>query len=257
MRVLIAIPVYNEERYVQRVLAAVRRHICDILVVDDGSTDATPALLRREPRVSVITHHENRGYGQSLIDAFAFADTHGYDWVITMDCDEQHEPARIPDFIAQAARDDADVISGSRYLRSHLDDDVAPPDRREINHTINHLLGQILGLRLTDSFCGFKAHRVAAMRRLSLDEPGYAFPLQFWVQCVRAGLRIREVPVRRIYRDQSREFGGTLDDPAARLQHYLAVLVRELARCPLGHRCRVLAPTSEPALTVCRCPQPD
>lgn len=257
MRFLVAIPVYNEERYLARVLDAIRLHAHDILVVDDGSTDTTPALLRRRPGLHVVTHRENRGYGQSLIDAFAFADAHGYDWVITIDCDEQHEPARIPDFVAQIERADADVISGSRYLQPRPDDDAAPPDRREINHTINHLLGQILGLRLTDSFCGFKAHRVAAMRRLSLDEPGYAFPLQFWVQCVRAGLRIREVPVRRIYRDQSREFGGTLDDPAARLQHYLAVFVRELARCPLGSRCRVLRPTAETTLTVCRCPQPD
>ena len=82
-------------------------------------------------------------------------------------------------------------------------------------------------MKLTDSFCGFKAHRVAAVRRLRLDEPGYAFPLQFWVQCARAGLRIKEIPVRRIYLDTRREFGGTLDDPAARLQHYLEVLLRE------------------------------
>jgi dolichol-phosphate mannosyltransferase len=91
-------------------------------------------------------------------------------------------------------------------------------------------LSQTLGLQLTDSFCGFKAHRVTAMARLNLDEPGYALPLQFWVQCVHAGLRIREVPVRRIYLDKSRTFGGTLDDPAARLQHYLSVFVRELQR---------------------------
>jgi dolichol-phosphate mannosyltransferase len=232
MRFLVAIPVYNEERYLGGVLAAVRRHAADILVIDDGSTDATPALLRHRPEVRVITHPENRGYGQSLIDAFAFAQAHGYDWVITLDCDEQHEPARIPQFVAAARRDDLDVISGSRYLRPSPDDDDAPPDRRAINNTITRMLDRLLGLRLTDSFCGFKAHRVAAMQRLSLDEPGYAFPLQFWVQCVRAGLRIRELPVRRIYRDTSREFGGTLDDPAARLQHYLAVFVREVQRGP-------------------------
>ncbi len=248
MRMLAAIPVYNEQRYLPGVLAAVRRQLADILVVDDGSTDATPLLLRREPDVHVITHPENRGYGQSLIDAFAFADARGFDWMITLDCDEQHEPVQIPEFIAAARRDDADVISGSRYLRSHPDDEDPPADRRRINHTISGLLEQMLGLRLTDSFCGFKAHRVAAMRRLLLDEPGYAFPLQFWVQCVRAGLRVRELPVRRIYRDKSREFGGTLDDPAARLQHYLAVLVREL-------QCEPALRSSQCAWPACRCPQ--
>ncbi len=250
MKWLVAIPVYNEEQYLPGVLDAVRRHARDILVIDDGSTDATPALLQLQPGVRTLTHLENRGYGQSLIDAFAFAGRHGYDWVITLDCDEQHEPARMPQFVAQACAGEADIISGSRYLRSFPDDDEAPPDRRAINHTINGLLHQVLGLELTDSFCGFKAHRVAALRRLSLDEPGYAFPLQFWVQCVRVGLRIRELPVRRIYRDKSREFGGTLDDPAARLRHYLAVFARELRRAPS-------IPASECTLAAGHCAQFD
>lgn len=246
MRFLVAIPVFNEERHLAGVLSAVRRHAADILVVDDGSTDATPELLRREPGIHVLRHPENRGYGQSLIDALAFAAAHGFDWVVTLDCDEQHEPARIPAFLAAAQRDNADVISGSRYLRPHAGDDPAPPERRQINEIVSVLLAQVLGLHLTDSFCGFKALRVAALERLALDEPGYAFPLQFWVQCVRAGLRIRELPVRRIYLDRSRTFGGTLDDPAARLQHYLAVFVRELGRAP--------APPAAEAIAVCRGP---
>lgn len=232
MNVLIAIPVYNEARHLRRVVRAVARYCDDILVIDDGSTDDTPTLLSRRRDVLTITHPENRGYGQSLIDAFAFADERGYDWVITCDCDEQHEPDQIPDFLAEIARDDADVISGSRYLRGSPGDDPAPPERRRINQTISSLLDQLLGLRLTDAFCGFKAHRTAAMRRLALTEPGYAFPLQFWVQCVRAGLRVREIPVTRIYRDASREFGGTLDDPAARLHHYLDVLLDEFRHEP-------------------------
>ena len=230
--VLVAMPVYNERSYLPRVLRAVSRFAPDILVVDDGSTDGSHRILADWPGLHVITHPENRGYGQSVIDSFDFAAQRGYDWVITIDCDEQHEPERIPDFLRIARRTDADVISGSRYLRSYADDDAAPKDRRRINETVTDLLDQMLGLRLTDSFCGFKAHRVNAMQRLSLDEPGYAFPLQFWVQCARAGLAIREIPVRRIYRDHSREFGGTLDDPAARLHHYLEVLLTELRREP-------------------------
>jgi glycosyltransferase involved in cell wall biosynthesis len=245
MRFLVSIPVYNEERHVSDVLAAVRRFASDILVIDDGSTDATPGLLDLQPGVRTIRHRENRGYGQSIIDACGFAAAHEYDWLITLDCDEQHEPAQIPDFLAAIARDDADVISGSRYLHSYPGDDEPPPERRRINVLVNDMFAQVLGLHLTDSFCGFKAYRVAAMRELALDEPGYAFPLQFWVQCVRAGLRICELPVRRIYRDKSRTFGGTLDDPAARLVHYLAVFVRELQREPLQ-------PSPTPDRNLCR-----
>lgn len=237
MRTLVAVPVYNEERYLPRVISAVRRYAEHLLVVDDGSTDGTSAALRRMPDIAVIRHPENRGYGQSLIDAFAFATRRGFDWVITLDCDEQHEPALIPEFIAAAQRGDADIVSGSRYLRETPGDDQPPAERREINRIVTQLLADVLQLRLTDSFCGFKAHRVPAMRRLRLDEPGYAFPLQFWVQAVRSGLRIRELAVPRIYRDRSRTFGGTLDDPAARLQHYLEVFVRELRREPLERAC--------------------
>ncbi len=241
MRTLIAIPVFNEERHLDRVLQRVQEHVPaeHVLVVNDGSTDGTASLLRRR-EAQVIAHPENRGYGQSLIDAFAYAQRRRYDWIITMDCDEQHEPRQIPMFLEAAAEGDADVISGSRYLSPHAGDDAPPEDRRRINMTVNGLLEQLIGLRLTDSFCGFKAHRVGAMQALALDEPGYAFPLQFWVRAVRAGLRVREVPVTRIYRDRSREFGGTLDDPAARLQHYLEVLLRELRREPtvVESRCR-------------------
>lgn len=233
MRTLVAIPVFNEAASLHRVLDAVRRHTPDILVIDDGSIDDTPHLLRQARDVCVLTHPENRGYGQSLIDAFQFAACRGYEWVITLDCDDQHEPAQLPDFFAAIREDHADVISGSRYLRNDLRDDAPPADRREINRLLTGVLNTVLRLDLTDSFCGFKAHRVAAMQRLVLDEPGYAFPMQFWVQCAREGLRIRELAVRRIYRDASRAFPGTLDDPGARLTHYLDVLVRALHREPL------------------------
>ena len=95
MRELIAIPVFNERKYVEEVLHCKSAgHADDILLVDDGSTDGTADYLAGRSDIHLIRHSENRGYGQSLIDAFAWADSHGYDWVITMDCDEQHEPER-------------------------------------------------------------------------------------------------------------------------------------------------------------------
>jgi len=229
MRVLVAIPVFNEAKYLARVLAQVLRQGADVLVIDDGSTDETPAILRTFPNVAVIRHPENRGYGQSLIDAFAYASRQAYDWIITIDCDEQHEPARIPDFIAAARRDDADILSGSRYMQTMVGNTAAPDDRRRINATITRNLNERLGLQLTDSFCGFKAYRVSAMDKLNLTVPGYAFPLQFWVQAWRQGLVIRELPVALIYNDPNRYFGGTLDDPDSRLAHYLDVFECELA----------------------------
>ncbi len=146
-----------------------------------------------------------------------------------MDCDEQHEPSRIPHFIAQTEAGHADIISGSRYL-SELAGNCRPPEaRRAINARITAMLNETLGLELTDAVCGFKAYRVEALRRLRLTVPGYAMPMQFWIQAVRAGLTIVETPVRLIYKDATRQFGGTLDDPEARYRHYLDVFNAELA----------------------------
>lgn len=182
MRLLIAIPVHNEQKYVDRVLDKIRLFHDDLLVIDDGSTDATPDILSGRSDVKIIRHSVNRGYGQSLIDAFIYADKNGYDWVITMDCDEQHEPEKIPEFVEAIETDEWDIISGSRYLDPRHDDDLPPGDRRSINATITVMLNDLLDLGITDAFCGYKAHRVSAMRCLRLTEAGYAFPLQLWPQ---------------------------------------------------------------------------
>ncbi len=222
-RHLLAIPVFNEQRYLRYVLEDARRYCSDILVVDDGSTDRTPELLREMDSIRVITHPENRGYGKSLADAFAFARRHDYDWVITMDCDEQHEPASIPMFLDAITRDDADLISGTRYPGGLDESATAPKDRREINQRITAMLNERLGLSITDAFCGFKAYRVALLRPDDITVPGYAMPMQFWVQIARQGWRVRELPVPLIYHDPTRHFGGLLDDPAARIRHYVDV----------------------------------
>ena len=233
LRVLLAIPVYNEANHVHSVLTEVRRRIDDVLVIDDGSTDGTPQALAEHP-VEVIRHASNRGYGRSMQDMMRWAAFDGFDWLVTMDCDEQHEPAAIPRFIEAIEQDELDVVSGSRYLDPEGRVDAPPPDRRRINGILTNEINQRLGLKLTDAFCGFKAYRVSSLSRLELDVDGYDFPMQFWVQAVANGLRIGEIPVRLIYNDPSRSFGGPLDDPANRLAVYRRTFERELLRCE-GH----------------------
>jgi len=229
--ILIAVPVFNEEKHLAKVLREIRsvvRRGADILVVDDGSTDATAEISAQHRDVASLRHDRNRGYGASLIDAFNWAAHRNYQWVITMDCDEQHEPARLDDFFAAIAADDADIISGSRYMNASPIHDLPPADRRRINMLLTDVVNRNLGLELTDTFCGYKAHRVQAVRRLKLTEPGYAFPMQFWVLCARAGLAVQELPVDLIYNDPNRHFGGQLDNPDLRLRHYLNVFFNTL-----------------------------
>jgi dolichol-phosphate mannosyltransferase len=222
MNVLTAIPVYNEERYLLGVLREVRRYSPDILVVNDGSTDSTAVLLAKQSDLRIISHVENRGYGAALISAFAYALAHDVDVLVTMDCDGQHEPARIP--VLLEALDDADIVSGSRYLRDFRQDTPAPQDRRRINRQITEEINERFGLKLTDAFCGFKAYRREALERLHITETGWGMPLQLWVQAARLGLRIKEVAVPRVYLDPNRAFGDVLDDPEERLAYYHQVL---------------------------------
>ena len=233
MRSLIAVPVYNEQKHVVPVLKQIQQHApeADVLVIDDGSTDATPTMLA-EVEVDVIRHARNRGYGRSIRDAFRWSQCYAYDWLITMDCDEQHEPGSLPDFLAEARRDRADIISGSRYL--NLTDAVGSPpaDRRAINARITKMVNERLGLHLTDAFCGFKAYRVQALQKFSLDVDGYALPLQQGVQAAAHDLRVTEIPIRLIYTDEKRSFGGPLDNPDVRMAHYQKVFDRELAKYP-------------------------
>jgi dolichol-phosphate mannosyltransferase len=226
-RWLTALPVYNEVRYVDAVLDEVTEYSPEVLVVDDGSTDGTSELLASRNDIHVVRHGTNRGYGAGLMTAFDFAARHGYRYLVTIDCDGQHEPQRIPEFVA--ACEAVDIVSGSRYLRRFPEDSRPPADRERINRQITAVLNRRLGLRLTDAFCGFKAYRVAALRDLNLTETGYAMPIEFWVQAVAAGLKIRELPVPLIYLDESRSFGGELDKAATRLEHYYDVLDRSLA----------------------------
>jgi glycosyltransferase involved in cell wall biosynthesis len=222
MHVLTAIPVYNEARHVESVVEEVRRYSPRILVVNDGSTDGTAHILARQQGLEVITHPVNRGYGAALISAFAYARRQCIDVLITMDCDGQHEPSRIP--VLLEAIHDADIVSGSRYLRDFHQDTLAPQDRRRINAEVTAELNARFGLNLTDAFCGFKAYRRDVLDRLNITETGWGMPLQLWVHAARLGLRIKEVGVPRLYLDPNRAFGGVLDNAEERLAYYRRVI---------------------------------
>ena len=231
MRLLTAIPVYNEEASLMSVLAEVLKYAGDVLVVDDGSTDRTPMLLREFPSVRTIRHARNLGYGAGLQSAFRATIEGRYDGVVTLDCDGQHEPALIPEIGAGLA--DADIVSGSRYLRVFDPAQQPPVERRRINVEVTRWLNECLGMKLTDAFCGFKAYRATALAQLDITENGYAMPLELWVQAVALKLKIVEAAVPLIYLDESRAFGGALDNAEFRLRHYRQVFEAALLRSGL------------------------
>lgn len=231
MRLLTAIPVYNEEAHLEPVLAEVLKHAQDVLAVDDGSTDRTPDLLRKFPTVQVIRHPKNQGYGAGLRSAFRRTIEGGYDGLVTLDCDGQHQPSMIPDVAAPLDR--ADIVSGSRYLQVFDPTQKPPEARRRINVEVTRWLNECLGFQLTDAFCGFKAYRASALEKFEITDLGYAMPLQVWAQAAKHGMSVVEVPVPLIYLDESRAFGGALDNADYRLNHYREVFHEALEKAGL------------------------
>ncbi|MEM1225685.1 MAG: glycosyltransferase family 2 protein [Planctomycetota bacterium] len=226
-RWLTALPVFNEINFLDDVLDEVLECTEHVLVVDDGSSDGTTERLqeRRQAqpnRLFVVHHAVNRGYGAALRSAFAYTQQFGYAGLVTLDCDGQHQPHRIPRFIEAAGC--ADIVSGSRYLKQYEGDDAPPAERLFINRRITADINRLLGLNLTDAFCGFKAYRTTALGQLHITDNGYAMPLQLWAEAAAAGLSVMELPVPLIYLDLERSFGGSLDHAETRLNHYHTVL---------------------------------
>ena len=231
-RFVTALPVFNEVAHVDAVLDEVLKYCDDIVVIDDGSTDGTAEVLAKRNDVKTVPHPVNRGYGAALITAFEYAQTEGYEALVTIDCDGQHEPKRIPRFVSELIEQEADLVSGSRYLQTFDGDSVPPEQRRAINARITKQLNQMLKLNLTDAFCGFKAYRVDALRDLEIQETGYGMPLEFWVQAVCREFKIVELPVPLIYLDEKRSFGGSLDDGQQRYDYYQEILGRAINALP-------------------------
>ncbi len=226
-KILVAIPVFNEiavNNFIQRI----QNFSLDVLVVDDGSTNNLREELHNVGNIHMIVHQRNLGYGKSIIDAFAYSIKKGYDYLLTIDSDDQHDPEEIPLFLKEIPFYNYDILSGSRYFFTARVGKDVPLERYLINKEITGILNRITGFGLTDSFCGFKAYKVEKLKMLRLTEYGYGMPLQLWIQAWKMGLQVREVPVKLIYKDLTKHFKGVLEDPHTRLQYYKKVLQKEI-----------------------------
>jgi len=228
---LIFIPVFNEASSITEILGKVRKatSTAEILVIDDGSTDKTPELLKKEGNIHVIQHSQNEGYGKTLIDGFNFAINGKYDYVITLDSDEQHQPEEIIKFTKTVETENWDIVSGSRYLQKNKEQlNVAPADRKKINHRITEYINHLTGYDLTDSFCGFKLYKVNSLKKLNLTEHGYGMPLELWMQAWKHLFRIKEVPVDLIYLDKDTNQTSSYQKIFRRYKYYLQIIEKEI-----------------------------
>lgn len=233
-RRVVLIPVYNEVRHLDGLLARLREvYDGDVVCIDDGSSDGSACVLKKieDQRTRVVLQGRNRGYGATLLHGFREVIHAEYDYMITMDSDGQHRPDWISGFFKDIAA--WDIVSGSRYCKESDSEGRVPSDRRAINVRVTDVINDITGFGITDAFCGFKAYRVSALAKLDITETGYAMPLQLWLQARHFGLKVTERPVSRIYDDPHRSFGGDLDNPEVRLGLYLDTIEKERQRWKL------------------------
>jgi glycosyltransferase involved in cell wall biosynthesis len=229
---IILVPVYNEEKSIFSTLTDIRGfYKNDILIINDGSTDDTLNIIQsmNDSKINILSNKTNYGYGASLIKGFKYAIQNKYTAVVTFDGDGQHDATIIPDFFANLAH--ADIVSGSRYTDRSLLLSEVPKDRLIINKKITSLINQHTNYNISDSFCGFKSYKVSALKKLSLSEKGYAFPIQCWIQAYRNNLSIIELPVPNLYLDLTRTFNDVSNDPSERLAYYKSILEKNLEEC--------------------------
>lgn len=227
-KTLVAIPVFNEVD-VHDIIKRVKNFPVDVLVIDDGSMDDIRTNLIHVKNIFVIVHPSNLGYGKTIIDAFKYAMKNGYDYLITIDGDGQHEPEDILLFLKEMPFYKCDIISGSRYYFSTRVSKEVPKERYLINKEITGIINRITGFNLTDAFCGFKAYKVERLKGMNLTEYGYGMPLQLWIQACKSGLQVKEIPVKLIYKDITKQFKGILSSPETRLSYYKNIIEKELA----------------------------
>lgn len=223
---LVVCPVFNEEKYIASLIEKVRSvGEYPILIINDGSTDNTSEILECKQPDFLINHDENMGYGKSLMDGFNFAMKNNYSYIVTIDGDLQHDATLIPSFFEKIKK--YDTVLGSRYLCPPVHSRISPPKSHLIYHrVITDIINEIFKSSITDTFCGYKAHRVEKLRTLDLDIVGYGIAIQIIVKILYKKLEYVELPVPMVYHNPVRE--RIL--PAEKTKYYLNVLKTELQK---------------------------
>ncbi len=203
---VVVIPCFNEARHIADVLDGVRAHLPNIILVDDGSTDATAEIANRAG-VEVLQHTRNLGKGTALRTGFDHAHQRGFKWVIVLDGDGQHSADEIPLFLRLA-----DKTGGSLIVGNRMGETIAMPwPRRFVNRWMSRMLSNLTGIALPDSQCGFRLVNLDAYSRVALTTQHFEIESEMLVAFTAAGCRIEFVPVRTIYKEEASKIHPLLD----------------------------------------------
>ena len=207
---LVFIPAFDEEESITAVIEGVRENIpgATVLVVDDGSNDETAGTARAAGAI-VAPLPVNQGLGAALQTGYLFGLKHGFERFAHLDGDGQHPPAEVVRLLAEVEADRADLVIGSRYRDPDLAEaeDYRPSRARRIGTDLfRYALSFATRQRFTDTTSGMRAGNRRAMELFGeYYSPDFA-EVESLQRAVRAGLRVEEVPVRMLPREQGKSF---------------------------------------------------
>ncbi len=193
-KILAAIPAYNEEIAIGTVVLRCRAYVDEVLVVDDGSDDRTPDVARLA-RATVQSNAANAGKGAAIQRAVEFAKTHGFEAMVLLDGDGQHDPADIPQLLEPILQDEADLVIGVRERATSK----IPVYRRFGQRVLDYLTAAGSRDAVTDSQSGFRCLSRRALETLNLEEASFSVESEMLFEAKEKGLRVATIPIRARY----------------------------------------------------------
>ncbi len=197
MKICVLIPAHNEEKEIGRVVTEVRAQGLDVIVVNDGSVDRT-ALLAQAHGAVVLTNAPRQGKGFSLKRGFSYVVEQGYDGVIAMDGDGQHDAGDLENFLVAAGDKKMCMVNGTRMR----DSATMPFVRRMTNRFMSWLISRICRQRIEDTQCGYRYVSTDILRRMTLTANDFEIETELLLKACRLGCAVVSVPIKTIYRDE-------------------------------------------------------
>lgn len=188
------IPCFNESERIHRVVKEVGRHLSNIIVVDDGSTDATVAQSI-SAGATVLQLPKNSGKGAALRHGWQHAHQLGFKWILMLDGDGQHAPDEIPSFFDRAEMTGARLVVGNRMNNAA----AMPFIRRGVNRWMSRKISKLTGMELPDTQCGFRLAHLETLLSLPLHANRFEIESAMLVAFLNAGETVDFVPIRTIY----------------------------------------------------------
>jgi glycosyltransferase involved in cell wall biosynthesis len=198
MKIFVAIPCLNEERFIGDIVQRARKYVDKVIVIDDGSADNT-SVVARDAGAEVIKHQVSLGAGAATSSGFKAAKAQGADILVTIDGDGQHNPDEIPRLIQPIIEGKADFVIGSRFMG------VSSNMQRYRKFGIDVITGLFnMGAKtgITDSQSGFRAHSRKLLETVEINENGFAFSIEVLAKARKKGLAMVAVPISCIYHNE-------------------------------------------------------